>query len=170
MPARPEITGPAMAISRFYWMIESALAGCSRPGGAESRPEALEDDLQWLWSRGIGAVLSLTETPLDQDALDRCELASLHLPIVDQTAPRPDQFACALDFIDRQRAQSRAVAVHCKMGQGRTGTILAAHLVRAGIVPEEALRRLRAICPGAISSPEQQRALEAFAALRDWMI
>src|SRR5262249_14345537 len=136
-PSKLEIAGPTMAINRFYWMIESALAGCSLPGGGESRPEALEDDLQWLWSRGIGAVLSLTETPLDTDALDRCELASLHLPIDDQTAPRPDQFASALEFIDRQRAEGRAVAVHCKMGQGRTGTILAAHLVRAGIAPTE---------------------------------
>src|SRR5712692_5150680 len=144
---RLEPTGPAMAIYRFYWLIEHALAGCSQPGSAASRPEALEDDLQWLRSQGIGAVLSLTEAPLAQQALDRYELAALHLPITDLTAPSPEQFVRALGFIDGQQVQSCAVVVHCRMGQGRTGTILAAHLVRAGMAPQEALRRLRAICP-----------------------
>ena len=159
-----------MAIHRFYWLIDHALAGCSQPGGAASDPEALEDDLQWLRSRGIGAVLSLTETPLAQEALDRYELPALHLPITDQTAPSPEQFVRALGFIDGQQAEGRAVVVHCKMGQGRTAIILAAHLVRAGLTPQEALRCLRAICPGAVSAPAQERALEAFAAHRDWIL
>jgi atypical dual specificity phosphatase len=159
-----------MAIHRFYWLIEHALAGCSQPGSGTSCPDALDDDLQWLRSRGIGAVLSLTEAPLAQQALDRYELDALHLPIADLSAPSPEQFLCALEFIDGQQAQGRAVVVHCLMGQGRTGTILAAHLVRAGMTPHEALRCLRAICPGAISEPAQERALEAFAARRDWIL
>jgi atypical dual specificity phosphatase len=159
-----------MAIHRFYWLIDHVLAGCSQPGSASSCPEALEDDLQWLRSRGIGAVLSLTEAPLAQQALDRYELAALHLPITDQTAPSPEQFVRALGFIDGQQAQGRAVVVHCRMGQGRTATILAAHLVRAGITPQEALRCLRAICPGAISAPAQERALESFGARREWFL
>src|SRR5262245_46784519 len=159
-----------MAIHRFYWLIDHALAGCSQPGSAASDPEALGDDLQWLRSQGIGAVLSLTEAPLAPEALDRYELAALHLPVADLTAPSPEQFVLALGFIDFQQAEGRAVAVHCRMGQGRTGTILAAHLIRAGMPAAEALAHLRAICPDAVGTPAQERALEAFAARRGWFL
>ncbi len=177
----------------FYWLIEGVLAGCARPGGrraataprggapgqfgAASPPdalkaaaEALDRDLAWLRSRGIGAVLSLTETPLAEGALARQGLAELHLAVDDLSTPTPDQLRRALGFIDRQRALGRSVAVHCLMGQGRTGTVLAAYLIRGGISVEEALRQVRRVCPGAVGSPEQERALHAFAARRDWIL
>jgi atypical dual specificity phosphatase len=172
-------------MQRFYWVIEAALAGCSRPGGtdrheqARSNPgdhasqaggsEALEEDLAWLTSQGIGAVLSLTEHPLDAQALSRHGLECLHLPVDDLQAPTPKQFMQALEFIDAQRGRGRRVAVHCLMGQGRSGTILAAYLIRAAASPEEAITRLRQLCPGAIGSPAQEHALRAFAQRRDWI-
>ena len=173
-----------MAIQGFYWVIHGTLAGCSLPGGgyrgdrtpqpraasATENAAALDADLAWLREHGIRAILSLTEKPLPADALARHGLASLHLPVIDMTAPEPEQFEQALAFIDSQRGQGRAVVAHCKMGQGRTGSILAAYLIRAGASPEEALRQLRAICPGAVGSPEQVRALHAFAFRRDWIV
>lgn len=169
-----------MAIPTFYWLIEGALAGCPRPGGRRARqaaateapgaPEPLDDDLAWLRRQGIGAVLSLTETPLTEGALARHGLAELHLAVDDLTAPTPGQLERALDFIDRQRSRGRAVAVHCLVGQGRTGTVLAAYLIRGGLDANAALREVRAVCPGAIGSPAQERALHAFAARRDWLV
>jgi atypical dual specificity phosphatase len=172
----------------FYWLIEGKLAGCARPGGArgpqagqhpgaypswDDTPEArqaLDEDLAWLRTEGVGAVLSLTETPLPAGALERHGLAGLHLPVDDLTPPTPLQLEHALGFIDEQMARGHAIAVHCLMGQGRTGTVLGAYLIRAGALPEQALSRLRAICPGAVGSPEQERALHAFARRRDWIV
>jgi len=166
----------------FYWFVNGVLAGCARPGGhggerrgrsapeASVSPPALDDDLAWLREQGIGAVVSLTETPLPIGALARHGLAELHMPVDDLTPPTPDQLQAALAFIDRQRALDQAVAVHCLMGQGRTGTVLAAYRIRAGLTPEAALRELRAVCPGAVGSPGQERALDAFAARRDWIV
>lgn len=114
-------------------------------------------------------MLSLTEHPLDAQALSRHGLECLHLPIEDLQAPTPEQFMQALEFIDAQRARGRSVAVHCLMGQGRSGTILAAYLIRAAASPEDAIARLRQLCPGAIGSPAQERALHAFARRRDWI-
>ena len=167
---------------RFYWLIEGTLAGCSRPGEREQgrghgagrqgfdTAEDLAGDLAWLRHQGIEAVLSLTETPLALDSLDANGLEVLHLPVPDMTAPLPEQFARALDFIDLQRSLGRAVAVHCLMGQGRTGAVLAAYLIRGGMSPGDAIGQLRTICPGAIGSPEQERALHAFAGRRDWIV
>jgi|SRR5579883_552105 atypical dual specificity phosphatase len=167
-----------MAIERFYWLVDGVLAGCSRPGGrgrigmGDATPDlrALAADLDWLRERGIGALLSLTETPLDGETLAASGIEALHLPIADLAPPTPQQFFEALEFIDRQRAQGRSVAVHCLMGQGRTGSILAAYLIRAGATPADALRELRAVCPGAVENPAQERALAAFAERRDWII
>jgi atypical dual specificity phosphatase len=167
-----------MALLRFYWLVEGELAGCSRPGnesgvrnqGKDADRPALASDLDWLLEQGISAILSLTETPLDEATLSTHGLQSLHLPVPDLTPPTPEQFLTALEFIDRQRTQGHAVAVHCLMGQGRTGSILAAYLIRNGTSSEEALRELRRICPGAVENPSQEHALAAFASRRDWVI
>jgi atypical dual specificity phosphatase len=165
----------------FYWLIEGSLAGCPRPGSRrggqprDGRPEerdnaALAEDLSWLRTRGIGALLSLTETPLAADALAEHGLVTMHLPVDDLHAPTPAQLHYALAFIDQQHALGRAVAVHCLVGQGRTGTVLAAHRIRAGSTADAALMELRALSPGAIGSPEQEAALHAFARRRDWIL
>ncbi len=171
-----------MAISRFYWAIDGALAGCSRPGKSDSRrgrgeggytPEGdpgLDEDLDWLRDQGISAVLSLTETPLRPGALEAHGMAGLHLPIPDMQAPTPAEFERALTFIDQQRGQGHRVAVHCLQGQGRTATILAAYLIRGGMTHDDAVRELRSICPGAIASDQQERALATYARQRDWIL
>jgi hypothetical protein len=174
----------SVVIPGFYWLIVDELAGCSRPGGRGrqrsgmnvpdgpdlAKSAELDRDLAWIRGLGIRAVLSLTETQLDQEALARHGLASLHLPVPDMQAPTPEQIMRALGFIDRQRSAGRAVVVHCLVGQGRTGTILAAYRIRAGATPEEALRQVRAVCPGAVESSAQQEALRHFAARRDWIL
>ena len=169
-------------VSRFYWLIEGQLAGCARPGEPRREPhgtggeddvgiaEALSRDLEWLHHQGIRAVLSLTETPLPSEVLARHGMEVLHLPVPDLQPPTPEGLLRALGFIDRQRSMSRPVAVHCLAGQGRTGTVLAAYRIRAGASPQQALAEVRAICPGAVSARVQERAIEAFAARRDWIL
>ncbi len=168
---------------RFYWLIEGILAGCSLPGGSQPRGEnitsgrptaatleAASRDLSFLRDRGVGGIISLTEDPLPGELLARYEMDVLHLPIPDLGAPAPDQFSDALRFVDQQRTRDRAVAVHCLMGQGRTGSILAAYLIRGGTNAEAGINRIRALCPGALSSPDQERALAQFATRRDWVL
>jgi atypical dual specificity phosphatase len=167
----------------FYWVIAGVLAGCPRPGGRESgnpfeRKKAglseeggrLDDDLTWLEEHGVGAVLSMTETPLATETLAKHTLTVRHLPVRDMTPPTTGQLIRALEFIDEQHALGKAVVVHCLMGQGRTGTVLAAYLIRGGASAAEALRTVRGVCVGAVASPAQERALYTFAERRDWIV
>jgi atypical dual specificity phosphatase len=165
-----------MTLLRFYWLVEDDLAGCSLPGGAATRTaygdqSALAADLSWLQhDRGISSLLTLTEVALDATLLATYGIEALHIPIEDLAPPTPEQFLTALDYIDRQRSRGKAVAVHCLMGQGRTGSILAAYLIRNGMSPVAALHELRVICPGAVENPAQEQALSAFAVRRDWVL
>jgi atypical dual specificity phosphatase len=151
---------------RFYWLVEDVVAGCSRPGARGS----LDDDLLELRDQGIGALLSLTESPLPWDALERHGLAGLHLPVDDFHAPTTMQMLDALAFLDESRAGGTPVAVHCLAGQGRTGTVLAAYLIRGGLTAGQAISQVRSICPGAIEAAPQTAALAEWAAQRPWFI
>lgn len=166
----------------FYWLIEGELAGCGRPGveqpGIRRRPPSdpseaaalLERHLLWLRTQGVSSLLTLTETPLPEVDLINDHFEVHHLPVDDLHAPAPDQFMQALSFIDLQRSQGRTVAVHCLVGQGRTGTILAAYRIRSGLSVEQALEELRRLSPGAIGAQEQVEALHRFAARQDWIL
>lgn len=169
-----------MTVPGFYWLDEGNLAGSALPELSDPwfqmpdtpalRERTLNENLRWLVDQGIGAILTLTEEPLAAVSLQRYSLASLHLPIPDQTAPRTDDFLAALDFIDAQHSLDRAVLVHCHVGMGRTGSILAAWLIRQGATPEQAIARLRAIRPGSVSTLSQEEALARFAARREWIV
>jgi atypical dual specificity phosphatase len=153
---------------RFYWVIDNVLAGCSRPGAG--RDGDIDRDLDTLRGYGIGALLTLTETPLPLGALERHGIAGLHLPVDDFHAPTTAQMLDALAFLDEARATGTAVAVHCLAGQGRTGTVLAAYLIRGGLSSEEAIAAVRATCPGAIEASPQTIALAGWAAERPWLV
>jgi atypical dual specificity phosphatase len=153
---------------RFYWVIDNVLAGCSRPG--IGRGGDIDRDLNTLRGYGIGALLTLTETGLPVGALARHAIVGLHLPVDDFHAPTTTQMLDALAFLDDSRATSTPVAVHCLAGQGRTGTVLAAYLIRGGLSSEEAIAEVRAICPGAIEASPQTIALASWATERPWLI
>ena len=82
------------------------------------------------------------------------------LPIIDQCAPGPDfeqgWQRVAPHLHARLRAGQR-IAVHCLGGLGRTGVVACRLLVESGVVPSEALSRVRKARPGAVETHEQVR-------------
>lgn len=159
---------------RFYWLEPGVLAGCSRPGARPGRrephPDELATDLARLRSEGIARLLSLTETPLPAAALAESGLVGLHLPVPDFQPPSPEQLRLALAWIEDGRRRREATAVHCLAGQGRTGSVLAAWLIRHGHDAPAAIAAVRAICPGAVEAAAQRDALAVFATERSWLV
>lgn len=123
----------------------------------------IDYDLRVIKRMGVTRLITLTEKDLDQEALARNGLSNLHLPIFDREAPSVAQTHMLLVRMERMLTQGEVLAVHCKAGLGRTGTILASWMIRdGGFSALEAIRRLRLIEPGFIQSVEQEEFLVAY--------
>jgi atypical dual specificity phosphatase len=136
----------------FGWLIESKLAGCGRPETVI--------EVEGLRSVGVKAIVSLTGTPLDPEAVNRFGFDFLHSHI--SGAPSPLELSEIVDFIQARIAESKPVLVHCGEGKGRTGTVLAAYLVSEGLTADSAIRRIRELRPGSIENVEQENAVRLF--------
>ncbi len=90
-------------------------------------------------------------------------LTELHLPVPDFTPPTPEQLEHGIAAIEHAIADRQKVAVHCGGGLGRTGTLLACHMVKRGLTAEEAIARIRALRPGSVETPEQEAAVQNYA-------
>jgi atypical dual specificity phosphatase len=137
-------------VRNFSWIVDGRVAGMARPR---------TDDGAWLRSQGITAVLSLTEVPPELPGFDQ-----YHIPVRDMTSPTIDQVRAAVGFIREVIASGGAVVTHCTAGIGRTGTILAAYLVREGLPVATALQRVRELRPGSVETLEQEEILSTYAA------
>jgi protein-tyrosine phosphatase len=111
--------------------------------------------------QGVTAVVDLTGEFSEARTFRR--LPYLNLPILDLTAPTPQQLRTAIDFINAHRAAG-TVYVHCKIGYSRSAVVLGAWLLDAGLAttPGEAVALLRAVRPTLVVRPEAFAALHAF--------
>jgi protein tyrosine phosphatase len=72
-------------------------------------------------------------------------VAYFNFPMPDAQVPRSRvQAEQVLDVIDAALANDETVYLHCRSGVGRTGILLALHLVRHGYAPRQALRLVQA--------------------------
>ena len=83
-----------------------------------------------------------------------------HLPIVDVRPPDvrfETQWQRLGSELSREIQNGSRVLVHCRGGLGRAGSVAALLLIGLGIEPQDAIRRVRAVRPGAIETSEQER-------------
>jgi protein-tyrosine phosphatase/membrane-associated phospholipid phosphatase len=111
--------------------------------------------------QGVTAVLDLTGEFSEATPLLRVHYRNL--PILDLTAPTPEQLREAVDFI-AQEASRGTVYVHCKIGYSRSAAVVGAYLLAKGQVEDAAaaialLRRMR---PTIVVRAEARQALSEF--------
>lgn len=64
----------------------------------------------------------------------------------------------------------QAVAVHCMLGHGRTGTLLACYLCKERhLAGGDAIREIRRLRPGSIETAEQEQAVIRFCQCLRWV-
>ena len=143
----------------FSFILDGVLAGMERPGTCAP----LGEDLKFLKEQGIGAVVSLTETPLDLSEVRKEGFQYLHLPVEDFMPPSLEQIRTFMVFFEKAESEGVAVVTHCAAGRGRTGTVLACALVRRGYQPEDAIAEVRRLRPASIETQEQEELIRKYA-------
>jgi len=114
---------------------------------------------------GVTAVVDLTVAFSEVSAFQRLDY--LALPILDLTAPTPEQLDTAVRFIEFQ-AQRGVVYVHCKIGYSRSAAVVGAYMLYTGMArtTDEAMSQLRAARPTIVIRPEAEAAIRRFDAER----
>ncbi len=127
----------------------------------------LDTDLDAIRDWGATAVVSLV-TAREIDHLKVADLGKAvrgrhmewwHTPIPDGEPPDPAferRWAVAGEAIRDRLRLGFDVLVHCKGGLGRAGTVAARLLVELGERPDEAIRGVREVRPGAIENEAQE--------------
>jgi atypical dual specificity phosphatase len=142
----------------FLWLKKGLLAGTPRPGIVQD----IEYDLDALKRVGVTTLVSLTTKPVDQEALKSRGIQGLWMPVKDMHAPGLEEAEQMCRRVSGLMSQGQVVAYHCRAGLGRTGTMLASHLIMEGKSALDALESVRRIEPRWVQSDEQVRFLERF--------
>jgi atypical dual specificity phosphatase len=147
--------------TNFSWVIKDKLAGSGRP--------LTYRQFLWLVAQGIGSIITVREGPLSTDwFINNTDITAnlidhVHLNVKDYGAPSLEQLDNTIDFMKKQLDRGKRVLVHCAAGKGRTGTILAAYLVKEeNLTASQAINKIRKLRPGSIQTKTQENCVEAF--------
>ncbi len=142
----------------FLWLKKGQLAGTPRPGVFHD----IDYDLKALQRVGVTCLVTLTERAPEVEEMGEYGIANIWSPVPDMEAPSITQAASICKQIEARLQQHEVVAVHCRAGLGRTGTLLAAYLIWEGDEALSALETVRRVEPRWVQSEEQVAFLERF--------
>jgi ADP-ribosyl-[dinitrogen reductase] hydrolase len=136
-------------LAESYWVIPGRLLAGKYPGGKNLKE--MERRLGPLLDAGFDGFLDLTEAgevPPYESYLPET-VTYVRKAITDHGVPRDAAYMGEiLAALDELLAGGRRVYVHCRAGIGRTGTVVACHLIEQGLAPEAALARLNELWQG----------------------
>ncbi|HTF99492.1 MAG TPA: dual specificity protein phosphatase family protein [Nitrospirota bacterium] len=127
-----------MSDYRLTWISDSLATGAA---------PLSYDDLETIRNQGISVIVNLCAEFCDlQDIEQAGGFEVYYLPIADESAPDIEELEKALAWLDEALYLGKKALVHCRHGIGRTGTFVAAYLLRKGFGlkrAEAALKKVR---------------------------
>ncbi|KAL5488370.1 CDC14 [Sanghuangporus weigelae] len=141
----------------FASPIEYAFVNGTMRVGPCRLPAATKNCLDYFDSRGVKLVVRLNNKLYDrQHFLDR-GIRHEEMYFDDGTNPTDEIVRKFINLSDEVVESGGVVAVHCKAGLGRTGTLIGAYLIwKYGFTANEAIAFMRIVRPGSVVGPQQQ--------------
>ncbi len=146
--------------TNFSWVVPGNLAGSGLPSSY--------DHLLWLIQNNVKTIVTVREIPLPDPWFKKIDslnliLDSFFLKTDDYNAPTIDELYDVVGYIDDQIKENKPVVVHCAAGKGRTGTVLAAYLIKKdGLNAKDAIKKIRSLRSGSIQSEIQENTINSF--------
>jgi len=153
--------------TNFSWVIKDKLAGSGLPINFKQ--------FEWLIKNGITTIITLREVPLPSKwfntnhEVQNTKLKTIvnynsinyfHLYVEDYNSPTINDLHKTVIYIENQIKTGRKVLVHCAAGKGRTGTLLAAYLLKKDkLSPQESIKKIRKLRPGSIQTKIQEETI-----------
>ena len=132
---------------KIWWLEENSIGGMPKPA-IEEIPE--------LYKNGLRAVASFLEGKDNLEEYKANDIEAFWIPVEDDEAPTREQAEKFREFVIEMKNASKPLAVHCKGGNGRAGTMLAAYYVLEGKNANEVLSWMRSINPKAVRTEAQE--------------
>ncbi|KAJ1308339.1 hypothetical protein OPQ81_004049 [Rhizoctonia solani] len=143
--------------------IRQQKEGKNKPGGATTSalqrklPTPFMNVLEYFSERNVKLVVRLNNELYDKAVFEERGIEHLDLYFDDGTNPADDITRTFIAKSDAIIEAGGAVAVHCKAGLGRTGTLIGAYLIyKYGFTASEAIGFMRIVRPGSVVGPQQQ--------------
>ncbi|KAJ8924187.1 hypothetical protein NQ315_006978, partial [Exocentrus adspersus] len=131
----------------FTWVENRKLAAFAWP--------QTRGNLELLWEEGIRHIVTLCPEKLP--ALENSKFEWTYIPVTECRAPSIEDIFKFIRVVQWCRKTNKPLGVHCRMGLGRTGVMVAIYLVYFhGMEADQALKNLRYLRPGSVDSPEQE--------------
>ena len=103
---------------------------------------------------GVTLVIRLNNDKYDKTKFTSKGIKHLDLYFLDGSAPKDH---IVNKFLEECEKEKGAIAVHCKAGLGRTGSLIALYIMKhVGFPPADFIGWIRIARPGSILGPQQQ--------------
>jgi len=141
------------------WIVPGKFLAFCTPGEDRVSPDGYrtftpEDYAPIFKKMNITDVIRLNKPQYDGKRFDNAGINHHHIFFIDGTVPDNKKIQRFFEIVDNAKG---AVAVHCKAGLGRTGTMIGLYLMNNYHFPAPAFIAWCRICrPGSVLGPQQQ--------------